>query len=112
MTAALTILIVGGYGIFGGRIVALLEDEPQLTLLVGGRSLAKASTGFRRAEGTRKANPLCRFLVSIGLPQKQRGRTLADLADFRSRALSERSECQATATTPWHGAFFRGWRSP
>jgi hypothetical protein len=49
MTAALTILIVGGYGIFGGRIVALLEDEPQLTLLVGGCSLAKASTRFRRA---------------------------------------------------------------
>jgi len=38
----LKILIIGGYGIFGGRIVELLEDEPRLILFVGGRSLAKA----------------------------------------------------------------------
>src|ERR1700734_1776451 len=42
MTASLKILIVGGYGIFGGRIVELLEDEPRLTLLIGGRSRARA----------------------------------------------------------------------
>src|SRR6185295_14947439 len=36
------ILIVGGYGIFGGRLVELLEDEPRLTLLVSGRSLERA----------------------------------------------------------------------
>jgi hypothetical protein len=42
MTASLKILIVGGYGIFGGRIVELLEDEPRLTLLIGGRSQARA----------------------------------------------------------------------
>jgi hypothetical protein len=36
------ILIVGGYGIFGGRLVELLEDEPRLTLLVAGRSLSRA----------------------------------------------------------------------
>lgn len=36
------ILIVGGYGIFGGRLVELLEDEPRLTLLVSGRSMARA----------------------------------------------------------------------
>ena len=40
--AGLKILIVGGYGTFGGRIVELLEDEPRLTLYVGGRSLAKS----------------------------------------------------------------------
>jgi hypothetical protein len=32
MTAALRILIVGGYGIFGGRLVELLEDDARLTL--------------------------------------------------------------------------------
>ncbi len=42
MTDPLRILIVGGYGTFGGRIVELLEDEPRLSLLVAGRSLEKA----------------------------------------------------------------------
>ncbi|WP_416361761.1 DUF4166 domain-containing protein [Mesorhizobium sp. AR02] len=36
------LLIVGGYGTFGGRIIQLLESEPRLTLIVAGRSLAKA----------------------------------------------------------------------
>jgi len=38
----LRVLVVGGYGTFGGRIVALLEDEPRLTLIVAGRSLQRA----------------------------------------------------------------------
>jgi hypothetical protein len=42
MSPGLKILIIGGYGIFGGRIVELLEDEPRLTLFIGGRALAKA----------------------------------------------------------------------
>lgn len=36
------LLIVGGYGTFGGRIVQLLVNEPRLTVIVAGRSLAKA----------------------------------------------------------------------
>lgn len=36
------LLIVGGYGTFGGRIIQLLENEPRLTIVVAGRSLAKA----------------------------------------------------------------------
>ena len=42
MTAGLKFLIVGGYGVFGGRIVELFEDDPRLTLLIGGRSIARA----------------------------------------------------------------------
>jgi|ERR1700676_3378509 len=42
MNSELRILIVGGYGIFGGRLVKLLEDDLRLTLLVAGRSLASA----------------------------------------------------------------------
>jgi hypothetical protein len=38
----LTLLIMGGYGTFGGRLVVLLEDEPRLTLIVAGRSLDRA----------------------------------------------------------------------
>jgi hypothetical protein len=42
MSEPLSVLIIGGYGTFGRRIVALLEHRPGLTLLVGGRSPAKA----------------------------------------------------------------------
>ncbi len=44
MSQAVRILIVGGYGTFGGRIVELLEGEPRLTLIVAGRSLSKAES--------------------------------------------------------------------
>ncbi|MEO8135681.1 MAG: saccharopine dehydrogenase NADP-binding domain-containing protein, partial [Betaproteobacteria bacterium] len=40
--AGFRILIVGGYGTFGGRLVELLEDDARLTLLVAGRSLSRA----------------------------------------------------------------------
>lgn len=36
------VLIIGGYGTFGGRLARLLGDEPRLRLLVAGRSLEKA----------------------------------------------------------------------
>jgi hypothetical protein len=37
------VLILGGYGMFGGRLARLLADEPRVTLLVAGRSAAKAA---------------------------------------------------------------------
>src|SRR5688572_29313453 len=43
----LRVLVVGGYGVFGGRVVALLEDEPRLTLIVAGRSLRRAEEFIR-----------------------------------------------------------------
>jgi hypothetical protein len=36
------ILILGGYGTFGGRLARLLADEPRLTLIIAGRSLPAA----------------------------------------------------------------------
>src|SRR5258708_1857412 len=36
------ILILGGYGVFGGRLARLLAGEPRLTLIIAGRSLEKA----------------------------------------------------------------------
>ncbi|MES2034213.1 MAG: saccharopine dehydrogenase NADP-binding domain-containing protein, partial [Pseudomonadota bacterium] len=36
------VLIVGGYGTFGGRLARLLADEARLTLLIAGRSEEKA----------------------------------------------------------------------
>ena len=40
--SAARILIIGGYGTFGGRLVQLLADETRLTLIVAGRSREKA----------------------------------------------------------------------
>lgn len=42
MSDRLRLLIVGGYGTFGGRTADLLLDEPRLTLLIAGRSLKRA----------------------------------------------------------------------
>jgi short subunit dehydrogenase-like uncharacterized protein len=36
------VLILGGYGTFGGRLAQLLADEARLTLIIAGRSHAKA----------------------------------------------------------------------
>lgn len=38
----LTILIIGGYGVFGGRLAQLLADDSRLTLIIAGRSHEKA----------------------------------------------------------------------
>jgi hypothetical protein len=48
------ILILGGYGVFGGRLVRLLSEDSRLTLIVAGRSAASADR-FVRALAT-KAN--------------------------------------------------------
>jgi len=39
----LTILIVGGYGTFGGRLALLLAEQAELTLIIAGRSESKAA---------------------------------------------------------------------
>jgi hypothetical protein len=44
------VLVIGGYGVFGGRLIQLLEDEPRLNLLVAGRSAARAAV-FVRSRG-------------------------------------------------------------
>jgi hypothetical protein len=46
-------LIIGGYGTFGGRTVELLECEPALTLIVAGRSLEKAQAFCAQRPGAR-----------------------------------------------------------
>lgn len=52
------ILILGGYGVFGGRLAQLLSDLPQLTLLISGRSGAKAQAFCANFEGQARAVPL------------------------------------------------------
>src|SRR5258705_9952381 len=41
-SGACKVLILGGYGTFGGRLAQLLADEARLTLVIAGRSRAKA----------------------------------------------------------------------
>lgn len=53
----LKVLIVGGYGTFGGRLAQLLADEPRLTLLIAGRSLDAASAFCSRLPGSAKLIP-------------------------------------------------------
>jgi hypothetical protein len=48
----LTVLILGGYGTFGGRLARLLADEERLTLIIAGRSVEKAEQ-FCAALGAR-----------------------------------------------------------
>ncbi|MEL7025976.1 MAG: saccharopine dehydrogenase NADP-binding domain-containing protein, partial [Pseudomonadota bacterium] len=45
------ILILGGYGTFGGRVAELLLDRPGLTILIAGRDLSKAKRFCARHNG-------------------------------------------------------------
>jgi short subunit dehydrogenase-like uncharacterized protein len=53
----LRVLIVGGYGIFDGRIVELLKDEPRLALIVAGRSPERAKAFCARQHAAAKLEP-------------------------------------------------------
>ncbi len=52
------VLILGGYGVFGGRLAHLLADVPSLTLLICGRSGAKAEEFCSSFSGSAVASPL------------------------------------------------------
>ncbi|NNE21070.1 MAG: saccharopine dehydrogenase, partial [Rhizobiales bacterium] len=44
VSGRIKILIIGGYGAFGSRLVELLKDEPRLKLIIAGRSRSRAKT--------------------------------------------------------------------
>lgn len=52
------ILILGGYGVFGGRLVRLLADLPMLELLIGGRNLVAARAFCASYVGQSTLRPL------------------------------------------------------
>src|SRR5690242_16546316 len=56
--SALRVLILGGYGTFGGRLAQLLADEPRLTLLIAGRARDKAETFCKPLPATARLEPL------------------------------------------------------
>jgi hypothetical protein len=53
----LKVLILGGYGTFGGRLAQLLADEARLTLIIAGRSLAKAQAFCASLQSTATVLP-------------------------------------------------------
>jgi saccharopine dehydrogenase-like NADP-dependent oxidoreductase len=59
MTASgLKVLILGGYGTFGGRLAQLLADEDRLTLVIGGRSPTSAAAFCASLRSKAAAIPL------------------------------------------------------
>lgn len=58
MSNRLKVLILGGYGTFGGRLAHLLMDEALLTLLIGGRSPDKARNFCAMLGGSVEAMPV------------------------------------------------------
>ncbi len=52
------ILVLGGYGVFGGRLAQLLKDDPSLTLLLAGRDGGKARIFAETLGGAAMALPL------------------------------------------------------
>lgn len=65
------ILILGGYGVFGGRLATLLGDLSQVTLLIAGRTKTKAQTFCDAYGGTTTALPVAldRADIAHGLAQ-------------------------------------------
>lgn len=52
------ILILGGYGVFGGRLAELLSDIPKVELLICGRNLPQAEAFCASSRGKAIARPL------------------------------------------------------
>ena len=52
------VLILGGYGTFGGRLAQLLADEPRLTLVIAGRARDKAVAFCARLRGAAQLEAL------------------------------------------------------
>ncbi|MCP5073610.1 MAG: DUF4166 domain-containing protein [Rhodobacteraceae bacterium] len=51
------LLILGGYGVFGGRLAELLSDIPDVEILIGGRNLNKAKAFCAAASGSAVFTP-------------------------------------------------------
>lgn len=58
MAARIRVLILGGYGTFGGRLARLLMREPALHILIAGRSAQKAESFLQTLEGAATASAI------------------------------------------------------
>ncbi len=66
------VLIVGGYGVFGGRLAELLLDEGRLTIFIGGRDLVQAEEFCSAHQGMAR-------LLAVRLDRLNCGEVLRDL---------------------------------
>jgi hypothetical protein len=69
----LRILVLGGYGVFGGRLAELLSDIPELELVICGRTFARAQKFCEEYQGPTKVRPLAlaRSDIEVGLRQQR-----------------------------------------
>lgn len=56
--ARMRILILGGYGVFGGRLAELLSDIPDIELIICGRDLSRAKAFCANYKGEARVRPL------------------------------------------------------
>lgn len=68
------VLIIGGYGNFGGYIARALATDPNISLVIGGRSQAKADAF---AASLKALNPACGSVLDIDFDLERRLRELA-----------------------------------
>jgi hypothetical protein len=88
------VLILGGYGVFGGRLVELLSDLPEIELIVCGRSLSKAQA---YCAAYRSANrPANKGLASIRPLQ-------LDRKDITDALNAEQPQVVVDASGPFQG---------
>lgn len=52
------ILILGGYGVFGGRLAGLLSDVARIEMIISGRNLARATAFCASYQGRARVRPL------------------------------------------------------
>jgi hypothetical protein len=52
------ILILGGYGVFGGRLAQLLRDEAGIEMLIAGRNLDRARRFCKAHQGAARMRPV------------------------------------------------------
>jgi len=57
--SVMRILILGGYGVFGGRLAELLADIADLELLIAGRDISRAEAFCAAYSGQAQVRPLC-----------------------------------------------------
>ncbi len=60
------ILILGGYGVFGGRLAELLSDLAEIEIVIAGRSLNKARDYCLNYDGAASVRPLQLDRIHIG----------------------------------------------
>ena len=92
---AFRILVLGGYGVFGSRVVRLLTRDPDLNVIIAGRDLDKARALAREIEGLGAPTTLDTLAVD------------AFGADFAQRLAASGAKLVINAAGPFQGQDYR-----